>query len=181
MRVFINSRNRHIVGLIIFFFAIGVVFFSFDEGKKTNRNTSKVEIIERMYQAYKMELFPKVAEISPEKAMQLKEESIFVDIRDKREQEVSMLPRAITQEEFENNIVKNEDKVLILYCTIGNRSGKYAKLLSQQGIDSYNLVGGILAWTWEEGRLVDASGQTNKVHVYGSRWNLLPDSYKAVY
>ena len=77
--------------------------------------------------------------------------------------------------------IADKNKKIVLYCTIGNRSGRYAKKLRQQKIESYNLVGGILAWAWDEGQLIDSQGLTKRVHVYGARWNLLPNSYEAVY
>src|SRR4051812_46166682 len=56
---------------------------------------------------------------------------VLIDVRQPREQEVSMLPHAITTAEFaaafRHGIPKG--KRLVVYCTIGYRSGKYAQEL----------------------------------------------------
>jgi len=46
---------------------------------------------------------------------------------------------------------------------------------------TFNIKGGILAWIHEGLYIVDNKGKTQKVHVYGSKWNLVPDGYKGVW
>ncbi|MCK5551872.1 MAG: rhodanese-like domain-containing protein, partial [Deltaproteobacteria bacterium] len=99
----------------------------------------------------------------------------------RREQEVSMLPGAITSEEFEGNMEKYQDKTIVVYCTIGNRSGHYTKHLIEKGIRAYNLRGSILAWIHAGQRLVSDGEETRRVHVYGRKWNLAPKEYEAVW
>ena len=71
---------------------------------------------------------------------------------------------------------------VIVYCTVGLRSGKTARQLRERGINALNLRGGILAWLAAGGALVDAQGApTNRVHVYGRRWNAVPEGFEAVW
>ena len=57
----------------------------------------------------------------------------------------------------------------------------YAKELVEQGVDVANLKGGVLGWAHADGRFVDPQGgRTQRVHVYGQDWDLLPDGYASV-
>ncbi|MEO1465267.1 MAG: rhodanese-like domain-containing protein, partial [Cyanobacteria bacterium J06633_1] len=69
----------------------------------------------------------------------------------------------------------------IAYCTIGYRSGLYAQKLAQQGIEVLNLEGSLLAWSHVGGELVNATGRTNKVHVFGRQWRLTSEDYEPVW
>lgn len=80
----------------------------------------------------------------------------LVDVRSKPEQQVSMIPNAITLDQFEANLNANrndkkpspsEAHVVVTYCTIGYRSGLEAQRLR----DQYNLnvrnLDGIVGYT----------------------------------
>jgi rhodanese-related sulfurtransferase len=112
---------------------------------------------------------------------------VLIDVRKPREQEVSMLPHAVTTaqfaERFRHGIPK--EKRLVVYCTIGYRSGKYAEELSKQGIKAENLEGGVLAWSFAGGKFYakDPNGvwsETNHIHVYDAEWNIVHPDYLAV-
>ncbi|MDM8537996.1 rhodanese-like domain-containing protein [Desulfobacterales bacterium HSG17] len=107
--------------------------------------------------------------------------AVFMDTRKSKEMKVSMLPGAITQDTFLNNTEKYKDHTVIAYCTISYRSGKIAEKLAEKGINIYNLTGGILAWVHEKGRIFDKNGETRRVHVYGKKWDLLPDDYESLW
>ena len=142
----------------------------------------KRQKIEDMYNGYKKK-FPDVPDLSAQKAMNLKADrrTVLIDIREPREQQVSMLPGAITEKEFMNNPLKYKDAVKIVYCTISYRSGKFAQKLQEKGIAVYNLRGGILAWVHDGGKIYDQNGETRRVHVYGRKWNLAPKLYQVVW
>lgn len=113
---------------------------------------------------------------------------ILVDAREAKEREVSMLPRALAPEEFAARYRRGFPKgaTVLVYCTIGYRSGLYAQELRKQGIAALNLEGGVLLWSHEGGefRYRDAEGRlrrTRRVHVYAPEWNLLREGYKAVW
>ncbi|GJP44059.1 hypothetical protein CLOM_g3468 [Closterium sp. NIES-68] len=62
---------------------------------------------------------------------------------------VSMIPGGtLKQRDFERQMEKFNDHRVVCYCTIGYRSGNYARMLrSQHQMDAYNLKGSILSWT----------------------------------
>jgi sodium/bile acid cotransporter 7 len=105
----------------------------------------------------------------------------FVDVREEKEQAVSMLPGAITEQEFLNHLERYRDVVVIGYCTISYRSGKLAEKLKAQGVVILNLRGGLLAWLHDGGKVYDRDGETRRIHVYGRQWDLGPKGYKAVW
>ena len=93
-----------------------------------------------------------------------------------------MIPGAVSKEEFERDKSQYKGHVVIPYCTIGYRSGKYAEKLSGQGWDARNLRGSILAWTHAGRPLVDADGNdTKRVHVYGKKWDLAAEGYEGAW
>jgi rhodanese-related sulfurtransferase len=138
--------------------------------------------IDELYARYKKS-FPDVPDLTVEKLIAMRERSdiVLVDRREPKEQEVSMLPGAVTSEEFERNLEEYKDKTIVVYCTIGSRSGHYAKRLIRDGMRAYNLKGSILAWTHAGQKLITERKETRRVHVYGRRWNLAPEGYEAVW
>jgi sodium/bile acid cotransporter 7 len=71
---------------------------------------------------------------------------------------------------------------VIVYCTVGYRSGLAARYLQEQGFDAKNLVGGILALAQADQPLVDGSGQTWRVHTWHESFAwLVPAPYEAAW
>ena len=138
--------------------------------------------IEAMYRDYKRN-FAGVADIAPAEAMELlrADRALFVDVREEKEQEVSMLPGAVTEQEFLKHPERYRDKVIIGYCTISYRSGVLAEKLKARGITMFNLEGGLLAWVHAGGKVYDRAGETRRIHVYGRKWNLGPKDYDALW
>ncbi len=112
-----------------------------------------------------------------------KTDYIIVDVRSAEERNVSIIAGAIDQDYFENNHHAYQNNKIIVYCTIGYRSGYYAQELRQKGLDAYNLSEGILGWTQANGLLVNSHGQeTSQVHVYSRPWDLaVGKNYTAVF
>lgn len=113
---------------------------------------------------------------------------VLLDIRQGYEQAVSMIPRSITTREFAERFRKGipRDKRIVVYCTIGFRSGQYAMQLAGQGIRAENLEGGVLAWSHIGGPFEVRNGAgmataTRRVHVYDKGWNYLHPDYEAVW
>lgn len=140
----------------------------------------QTKAIEDMYKDYKRS-FAEVPDVEPVELMvDADKKVLFVDVRSPEEQAVSMIPGAITQKEFERDAEQYRLRRVVTYCTIGYRSGLYAKDLRKEGWDAHNLRGSILAWVHDGGELVNGAGKTRKVHVYGPKWDLLPAGYEAV-
>jgi rhodanese-related sulfurtransferase len=136
----------------------------------------------QMYAGYKKE-FPEVRDITPREVMQLlteKKPVVLVDVRTAEEQQVSMLPGAVTSESFLRRLDHYRDHTIIGYCTISYRSGRLAQELRRQGITMRNLEGGLLAWLHEGGHVYARGLETRRVHVYGPSWDLAPASYDTV-
>jgi sodium/bile acid cotransporter 7 len=146
-------------------------------------NEGKARKVLEMYEDYKRSSFPEIEDIAPEGALNLLDKGnvLFVDIRSHDEQEVSMLPGAITEKEFRDNPNGSPDHVIISYCTISYRSGLFAKEFQEKGIRILNLKGGLLGWVHEGGVVYDQNKETNLIHVYGKKWDLAPDEYKTMF
>ena len=127
--------------------------------------------------------FPAVLDVTPQQAMNLisNQKSVFIDIRQRHERQVSMLPGSISKIEYEENLKSYQDHIKIAYGTISHRSAKFVQDLQQVGIPVYHLRGGILAWVHDGGKVYDRDGETQQVHVYNSQWNFLPSGYLAVW
>ena len=177
-------RNKFNIALLL---SIMIVFPILSTGSmgfavEQSADIEKRHMIEKMYINYQAK-FPEVADIDSSKAAQLamQKNVLFIDAREQNEQRVSMLPGAITAKTFLKNSEKYKDHTKIVYCTVGYRSGKFAQKLSKKGIQIYNLRGGILGWVHAGGRVYDQNGQTDRIHVYGRRWNLAPESYETIW
>jgi rhodanese-related sulfurtransferase len=96
--------------------------------------------------------------------MKLLEEgkAVLVDVREEKEQKVSMLPGAITEAQLLRSPEKYGDRILIGYCTISYRSGKLAQKLKSMGLSMLNLRGGLLAWVHDGGKS-DQNGETWRI------------------
>lgn len=137
--------------------------------------------IERLYQRY-ARAFPAVRAIDVATVRAATNRNlVIVDVRTQNERAVSMIPGAISREAFEASVSFRTNAEIIVYCTIGARSGKYASRLVDRGYDAYNLRGGVLAWAHSGGTFTNDQGVTRRVHVYGKKWNLLPPSYRGVW
>lgn len=145
-------------------------------------DSAKQEEIETLY-ARSKRLFPEVADLSVEELDRLREtdEVVLVDVRNPPEQAVSRIPGSITSAELEADPSAYSGRTLVTYCTIGHRSGLYARDLQASGFRVFNLKGAILAWTHAQRELVDADGATRKVHVAGPKWSLEASGYDPVW
>jgi sodium/bile acid cotransporter 7 len=138
--------------------------------------------IRQMYESYARS-FPDVPGIRAEDAMALvgSDDVVFVDVRERKEQEISMIPGAITESAYRADPGAYAGRKVVTYCTIGFRSGMFAKELAESGVDVHNLEGSLLAWTHARGPLASGGEPTRDLHVYGSRWNLAAEGYRGVW
>lgn len=117
--------------------------------------------------------------ISASKASELldsDENIIVLDAREKTEFKVSHIKGAINvgYDYFKPSSVKKLDKnaKVIIYCSVGYRSGKIGERLKDMGFkDVYNMYGGIFDWINKDFPVVDSDEQkTSKVHSYNEDW-----------
>ena len=126
-----------------------------------------------------------IPSVTPRKAYQISASNsvLIIDARTHKEQQVSMIPGAISVKDFDENPGKDiRSKKLLVYCTIGYRSGIRVKRYCSSGLDAYNIEGGILGWL-HDGLPVEDTEKvlTRKIHVYGKDWDLAPLDYESVY
>lgn len=138
--------------------------------------------ISEMYETYRQD-FPGVSSVSPAEVQRLqqREDVVLVGVRTPDEWNVSRIPGAVTLDEFNDDRSKYAESLVVAYCTIGARSGKFAAELQDEGFEVRNLKGSILAWTHAGGELDGPEGPTKRVHVYGRRWDLAADGYETVW
>lgn len=141
--------------------------------------------IESMYEGYRDD-FPGITEVTPAAIADSyrKGELLIVDVREEKEQAVSMIPGALTKAQFEAQRAAGTlgDKSVVVHCTIGYRSGLYAHALKEQGVEVKNLKGSLLLWSHEGLPLETPDGQpTKKLHVFGGQWDLLAEGYEGVW
>ena len=121
---------------------------------------------------------------------------ILVDVRTKEEREVSIIPDSMTLEEFHKldpQLKNGAESIVVTYCTIGYRSGLEAqKLRDLYDIPSDKIrnLDGIVPYTHAclhtaKGvtPLVDpkTNESTNRVHVFGPTWDLVPNDFRSIY
>jgi rhodanese-related sulfurtransferase len=108
--------------------------------------------------------------------------AVRIDARDPAEMAVSTLPGALPLADVERDPAAFAGRRLVVFCTIGHRSGKAAASLRAQGLDAVNLRGGVLGWAWAGLPFVDAAGATTRrVHPWSPSWALLPAGYEAAF
>ncbi|MCA9136622.1 MAG: rhodanese-like domain-containing protein [Planctomycetales bacterium] len=105
---------------------------------------------------------------------------VVVDVRTDAEVNVSVIPGAITKAQYEKNLDKYKGRTVIPYCTVGGRSGAYAKQLAGKGVKVINYKGSILKWVEAELPVVTLDGSpTNRVHTHSDRYRI-PSKYEQV-
>ncbi len=106
---------------------------------------------------------------------------LIIDARPRRERLMSVIPGSVSLVQFRFQRAPREGKRLLLYCTVGRRSGAHVRRLHRRGLPAYNLEGGVLAWAAAGQPLVTLDGlPTRRVHVHRRPSDVLPPGYQAV-
>ena len=116
--------------------------------------------------------------ISSQELSKLDNNIILLDAREANEYEVSHLKNAIFVgfDKFNSNKttenLKDKNKKIIVYCSLGVRSEKIGEKLLKLGyINVYNLYGGIFDWKNNNFAVVDSTNQiTENVHAFSKSW-----------
>ncbi len=103
-------------------------------------------------------------------------EPVILDVRSEGEFAVSHLAGAVRVDPHAaelRSLSIPTDAIVVVYCSVGYRSGAIAERLSAAGIDDvYNLTGGIFAWANEGRPLVRDGAPVDRVHPYDAIWGL---------
>ncbi len=125
--------------------------------------------------------FPTVRRLTPNELSEWLNEKhriqpALLDVRTKPEFEVSQIHGAqrVDPEGGASEIKLPKDQPIVTYCSVGYRSGAFAKKLQEAGYTNVqNLAGSIFQWA-NEGRPLEHAGQpVTKVHPYNSSWGRL--------
>jgi rhodanese-related sulfurtransferase len=111
------------------------------------------------------------------KDLSSKKAVIYLDSREKEEYEISHLPGAVwigyDHVEWKRVLSLPKDANIVVYCSVGFRSGKITEKLNEKGYkNAYNLYGGLFNYANFGGQLIDGNGrETTKVHGYSKKWS----------
>ncbi len=119
----------------------------------------------------------KVPEISVDSLVKIADEVVLLDAREPDEFNVSHLAKSkfVGYNNFTLDSLKVIDKnaPIVVYCSVGYRSGKIAEKLMENGFTNVqNLYGGIFEWKNMDNKLVDKNGITDDVHPYSKSWGI---------
>ena len=107
---------------------------------------------------------------------------VIVDARADEEMAVSIIPGAITMDELSATLESYRGTSILVYCTVGCRSGDATESLMADGYRAHNLWGGVIAWALHEKPFITPSGEeTYQVHVFDERWDVIPPPYETVW
>lgn len=109
------------------------------------------------------------------KLQQKAKEIVFLDARETKEYEMSHIKGAvhIGYDDFEKKNVAKIDKnaTVVIYCSVGYRSGKIGKQLRKMGYTSvFNLYGGLFDWVNNGNKVYQNYVEVNTVHPYNKKW-----------
>ena len=118
-----------------------------------------------------------VQEVSVEE-VEVNENILFVDAREKNEYKVSHLKDAVWVGYDRLNLKPiqkvDRNKEIIVYCSVGYRSEKVAEKLKAEGFTNVkNLYGGIFEWVNKGNTIYNMDGDsTKKIHAYNKVWGI---------
>lgn len=115
--------------------------------------------------------------ITVENLIEIQNDVVILDARERKEYLVSHIPNAIYvgYKDFDTSVLEDIDKNkrIVVYCSIGFRSEKIGNKIKKMGFEkTYNLFGSIFEWVNQDQPVVDTEGQpTSQVHTYNKRWS----------
>lgn len=134
-------------------------------------------------QALVRHTFPEVSQLSTtDLAGRLARSSeaapILVDVRSEEEYAISHLKgaRRVDPDGDPNSVLAGvaKDAEIVVYCSVGYRSSKFARALQKEGFTRVsNLEGSIFKWANEGRQIYDESKEVHSVHPYDETWGEL--------
>ncbi|MEP6809924.1 MAG: rhodanese-like domain-containing protein [Chthoniobacterales bacterium] len=125
--------------------------------------------------------FPQVQGISPKEVAEWtkdakRDQPVLLDVRTKAEYDVSHIHGAQRVEPGSeaSAIELAKGRPIVTYCSVGYRSGAFAKKLDEAGYKNvHNMSGSIFQWA-NDGYPVESDGHpVQKVHPYNEEWGKL--------
>lgn len=120
---------------------------------------------------------PFIMQVSLNKMLASNKPVIILDSREQKEYHVSHLPNAIwvgyDQVNWEKIESLDKNATIVIYCSVGFRSGKLTEELLKKGFKNVkNLYGGLFNWV-NNGGSVETSDhkKTTNVHGYNEKWS----------
>lgn len=111
---------------------------------------------------------------------------ILIDVRSAAERRISMIPSAISLDEFlkseleSSHTTNTPQRLIVPYCTVGGRSYLKTRMLLRQGREVRNYRAGIIGWTRANLPLVTPDGApTNRLHRNWACFEV-PGTYEAI-
>ena len=103
---------------------------------------------------------------------------ILIDVRSRREFDESQLPGARNAETLSAALSllegRSKDTPIVVYCSVGYRSGAIAEALIQRGyLQTRNLEGSLFEWANSGLPVHQGTRLTSKVHPYNASWGRL--------
>ena len=118
--------------------------------------------------------FDDVVHLQPDDVLALQTVPVLIDVRKPEEFAVSHLPHAMHAPNTEALLeiaAAAGDRQIVVYCSLGVRSSKAARLLAAEGYDNVaNLDGSLFRWANEGRPLVNEFGPTDKAHPFNFWW-----------
>ena len=140
--------------------------------------TAQRKVKSKSYNLVLKKLVPtNVPAISVVSLIKIENSVILLDAREPAEFEVSHINNAvfIGYNNFSFAALRNinKDSPIVVYCSVGYRSGKIAEKLVDSGFTNVkNLYGGIFEWKNENNNVYNNNGITEKVHAYNKTWGI---------
>jgi len=106
-----------------------------------------------------------------------KKDVMILDAREPKEYSVSHITKAVPVGYKRFNLQQTLKKIpanqkVVVYCSVGYRSGKIVEKLRENGIEAYNLKGGVFGWVNSGNEVVDTnSKKTKRIHGYNKSWS----------
>ena len=101
---------------------------------------------------------------------------LLLDVRTRGEFDVSHLAGAkhVAPDAAASAIREAKDRPIVTYCSVGYRSGAFAKKLGEAGFTNVaNLEGSIFRWANEGRPVFRGSREVDEVHPYNRTWGML--------
>lgn len=134
------------------------------------------EFTETEFESMSLEMSPSSVNLIDPK--EVKSSYKILDAREPKEYEISHIENSdlIGYDNFDISTITNKynmEDTIVVYCSVGYRSGKIAEKLQKKGFKNvYNLKGGVFRWANEERELIDPStAKTNTVHGFNEKWS----------